>query len=171
MNSGTATSRTIKLLQSSIKRPIIPCLIAIFASMSQLSASVVCNPGEGSVVIEAEKTYDSNFLYGSYFDKPNTQGCLGRGFLNLNVFNPPAKGGPWYARWTFHVPADGIYHVWLLDYHFAGKMEWQLNNSPFTGRKTEEEIKTGISPQFYMDTWHRITADPGIRLSKSENPQ
>ena len=145
------------------------CIIAICAS-STVNASVICNPTKGSVVIEAESTYDTNFLYGPQLDKPGTEGCISRGYLNLNVTTPPEKGDPWYARWIFHVPTDGAYHIWLLDNQFAGKMKWQLNNSPFTDRKNEEEIKTGISSPYDMHTWRRITAAP-VQLVKSKNPQ
>jgi|GEM_PF-6137271 len=147
----------------------IICLIAICTSLP-VNASVICNPTKGSVVIEAESTYDTNFLYGPQLDKPGTEGCISRGYLNLNVTTPPDKGGPWYARWIFHVPADGAYYIWLLDNPFAGKMKWQLNNSPFIDRKNEEEIKTGISSPYDMHTWRRITAAP-VQLIKSNNPQ
>jgi hypothetical protein len=156
------------------KFPIIIALGVVVLGWSSISFAedIRCYPTDGSVMLEAEYPYSTNFLYGPQVDSSEAEDCLGRGYLNLNVFDLPTDGQPWQAKYVFFVPEDARYHLWVLDQQNAGTMRWSVDGSAFTNRRITGTIPAGFpsARSLGMEKWYRLTQESGLFLKKSQNP-
>jgi hypothetical protein len=141
---------------------------------TESKASVLqCRVPEGSVLIQAESTFSTNFLYGVQVNRPEAQDCLGESYLNLNHAGLAEGKTDWKADWVFQVPQKGKYHIWLLDNHALGEVQWQINDEPWVEKKVYCKVEAGFkTPRaLNMAGWNRITEDSGLVLDVGRNPQ